>query len=82
MAELATIARRTPKRRSTLAREQNALPVWSQMLRARRVGRRRPARWRAALDNPKLGGAEKESLLLSIARRARSTPTDATSCAC
>jgi F-type H+-transporting ATPase subunit delta len=65
MAELATIARPYAEAAFQLARDQNALPVWSQMLKLAssvigdpRIG--------DALDNPKLDAAAKESLLLSI----------------
>ena len=65
MAELATIARPYAEAAFALAREHNALPVWSQMLRlaSRVVADPRVA---AALDNPLLDAAAKESLLLSI----------------
>jgi F-type H+-transporting ATPase subunit delta len=65
MAELATIARPYAEAAFELARDQNALPVWSQMLRfaATIVG---DARIAQALDNPRLDAPAKESLLLSI----------------
>jgi len=65
MAELTTIARPYAEAAFSLARDQNALPVWSQMLKlaSRVVG---DARVADALDNPKLDAPEKESLLLSI----------------
>ena len=65
MAELTTIARPYAEAAFSLAREQNALPVWSQMLKLASsvVGDPRIAQ---ALDNPKLDAPAKESLLLSI----------------
>ena len=66
MAESITVARPYAEAAFSLAREQDALPAWSQMLalvsavvRDRRVA--------DALDNPRLDAAAKESLLLSIA---------------
>jgi F-type H+-transporting ATPase subunit delta len=66
MAELTTVARPYAEAAFEIAREQNALPVWSEMLRfaATVVG---DARVAAALDNPRLSAGDKESLLLSIA---------------
>jgi F-type H+-transporting ATPase subunit delta len=65
MAELATSARPYAEAAFELARDENALPVWSEMLRfaATIVGDKRVA---DALDNPRLDAAAKESLLLSI----------------
>lgn len=65
MAELATIARPYAEAAFELARDEQALPAWSQMLRfaATIIGDERVA---AALDNPRLDAAAKESLLLSI----------------
>jgi len=65
MAELATIARPYAEAAFSTARDQNALPVWSQMLKLASsvVG---DARVGEALDNPKLDAPAKESLLLSI----------------
>ena len=65
MAELTTIARPYAEAAFSLARERNALPVWSQMLRlaSRVIADPQVA---AALDNPMLDAAAKESLLLSI----------------
>jgi len=65
MAELTTIARPYAEAAFSIARDQNALPVWSQMLKLASsvVG---DARVADALDNPKLDAAAKESLLLSI----------------
>jgi F-type H+-transporting ATPase subunit delta len=66
VAELTTIARPYAEAAFALAREQNALPVWSQMLRlASEIVA--DARMAEALDNPKLDAPAKESLLLSIA---------------
>ena len=66
MAELATIARPYAEAAFAIAREANALPVWSQMLRFASTVVADP-RVSAALDNPKLSAGDKESLLLSIA---------------
>ena len=65
MAEITTIARPYAEAAFSLARDQNALPVWSQMLKlaATVVA---DARIADALDNPKLDAPAKESLLLSI----------------
>jgi F-type H+-transporting ATPase subunit delta len=65
MAEPATIARPYAEAAFALARDQNALPVWSEVLRlaAAIVGDERVAQ---ALDNPRLDAPAKESLLLSI----------------
>ncbi|MEO9162346.1 MAG: F0F1 ATP synthase subunit delta [Casimicrobiaceae bacterium] len=65
MAELATIARPYAEAAFELARDEQALPAWSDMLRfaATIVGDERVA---GALDNPRLDAAAKESLLLSI----------------
>jgi F-type H+-transporting ATPase subunit delta len=65
MAEPITVARPYAEAAYALARDGNALPVWSEMLRmATAVAS--DARVRAALDNPKLAAAEKEALFLSI----------------
>ena len=65
MAELATIARPYAEAAFELARDEQALPAWSEMLHfaATIVGDVRVAE---ALDNPRLDNAAKESLLLSI----------------
>jgi len=65
MAELTTIARPYAEAAFALAREQNALPVWSEMLKLASavVG---DARVAEALDNPRLDAGAKESLILSI----------------
>jgi F-type H+-transporting ATPase subunit delta len=65
MAEQITVARPYAEAVFALAREQNALPVWAEMLRtASNVAS--DERVRAALDNPRLSAAAKESLFLSI----------------
>jgi F-type H+-transporting ATPase subunit delta len=66
MAELATIARPYAEAAFSIARDANALPVWSQMLRFATTVVADP-RVSAALDNPKFTAGDKESLLLSIA---------------
>jgi len=65
MAELATIARPYAEAAFEIARDAQALPAWSDMLRfaATIVGDARVAN---ALDNPRLDAGAKESLLLSI----------------
>jgi len=65
MAELITIARPYAQAAFALARDANALPVWSEALRlaAAVVA---DAKVAATLDNPGLTAAGKESLLLSI----------------
>jgi F-type H+-transporting ATPase subunit delta len=65
MAELTTIARPYAEAAFRIAREENALPVWSQMLRFLSDVTADPQA-AAALDNPKLTAAEKTALLLSI----------------
>jgi F-type H+-transporting ATPase subunit delta len=65
MAEPITVARPYAEAAFALAREQNALPVWSEMLRAAATVADDPT-MRAALDNPKLTAADKESLFLSV----------------
>ena len=66
MAELATIARPYAEAAFELARDEQALPGWSDMLRfASTIVT--DARVAQALDNPRLDAAAKESLLLSIA---------------
>jgi F-type H+-transporting ATPase subunit delta len=66
MAELVTIARPYAEAAFEIARDQNALPAWSEMLRlgATIIADERVA---AALDNPRLSAGDKESLVLSIA---------------
>ena len=65
MAELTTIARPYAEAAFRIARDANALPVWSQMLRfvSDVVADPQVA---AALDNPKLTASDKAALLLSI----------------
>ena len=65
MAEPATIARPYAEAAFGVARDAQALPAWSDMLRlaASIVADPRVA---TALDNPRLDAAAKESLLLSI----------------
>jgi len=65
MAEPTTVARPYAEAAYALARDANALPAWSEMLRVA-TAVASDARMRAALDNPKLAAAEKESLFLSI----------------
>jgi len=66
MAELTTVARPYAEAAFELAREQNALPVWSEMLRfAMTIVA--DERVTAALENPRLSAGDKEALLLSIA---------------
>jgi F-type H+-transporting ATPase subunit delta len=65
MAEPTTIARPYAEAAFDLARADNALPVWSSMLRYASAVVADPAMARA-LDNPKLTAGDKESLLLSV----------------
>jgi F-type H+-transporting ATPase subunit delta len=65
MAELTTIARPYAEAAFRIAREQNALPAWSAMLRMVGAVVADP-KVAAALDNPQLTAAAKESLLLSV----------------
>ncbi|MFO1414753.1 MAG: F0F1 ATP synthase subunit delta [Burkholderiales bacterium] len=65
MAELTTIARPYAEAAFSLAREQNALPVWSEMLKLASTVVT-DARVAEALDNPRLDTGAKESLILSI----------------
>jgi len=65
MAELTTIARPYAEAAFTLAREANALPVWSSMLRVASSVVADP-RMAQALDNPRFTAGDKESLLLSV----------------
>lgn len=66
MAESITIARPYAEAAFGLAREQNALDAWSRMLRLATTIVQDP-RVADALDNPRLGAPEKESLLLCVA---------------
>ncbi len=65
MAELTTIARPYAEAVFAVAREANALPPWSAMLRYASAVVADPA-MAQALDNPKFTAGDKESLLLSI----------------
>jgi F-type H+-transporting ATPase subunit delta len=65
MAEPTTVARPYAEAAYALARDANTLAAWSEMLRLV-TAVASDARMRAALDNPKLAAAEKESLFLSI----------------
>ncbi len=65
MAEQITVARPYAEAVFALAREQNALPVWAEMLRVA-AGVAGDARMLEALDNPKLSVTAKESLFLSV----------------
>jgi F-type H+-transporting ATPase subunit delta len=65
MAELITIARPYAEAAFEIARDAQALPAWSGMLRFAATVVRDP-RVAEALDNPRLDAAAKESLLLSI----------------
>jgi F-type H+-transporting ATPase subunit delta len=65
MAELTTIARPYAEAAFGIARDGNALPVWSEMLRFLCDVAADPQA-AAALDNPKLTAADKSTLLLSI----------------
>jgi F-type H+-transporting ATPase subunit delta len=66
MAELATVARPYAEAAFKLASEQQALPVWGEMLEFAAALMADPA-MQQAMDNPKLGAPEKESLFLSVA---------------
>lgn len=65
MAELTTIARPYAEAAFRIARDANALPVWSQMLRFMSEVASDP-QVASALDSPKLTSADKAALLLSI----------------
>jgi F-type H+-transporting ATPase subunit delta len=65
MAEPITVARPYAEAAFALAREQNALPTWSEMLRIATAVAADP-QMQAALDNPKLSTENKEALFLSI----------------
>ena len=65
MAELTTIARPYAEAAFRLARDANALPAWSQMLRSRaRSSPTRASRRRSTI--PKLTAGDKEALVLSV----------------
>jgi F-type H+-transporting ATPase subunit delta len=65
MAELTTIARPYAEAAFRLARDENALPAWSGMLRFMTTVVTDP-RVASALDSPKLTSSEKEALVLSV----------------
>ena len=65
MAELTTIARPYAEAAFRLARDENALPAWSEMLHLASVVVADP-RIAAALDNPKLTADDKAALVLSV----------------
>ena len=65
MAELTTIARPYAEAAFRIARDANALPLWSEMLGFLADIAADP-RVAAALDNPKLTAADKSALVLSI----------------
>jgi F-type H+-transporting ATPase subunit delta len=65
MSENVTIARPYAEAAFSLAREQNALPRWAGML-GLLSNVSSDSTVRAALDNPRLDNAAKESLLLSL----------------
>jgi len=65
MSEQITIARPYAEAAFSLAREQNALPKWAEMLGLLGNVASDPS-VHAALDNPKLDNAAKEALLLSL----------------
>ncbi len=64
MAEQITVARPYAEAAFALAREQNALPAWSEMLKLTASVADDP-HMRAALDNPKLSAGDREALFLS-----------------
>ncbi|MEO7762132.1 MAG: F0F1 ATP synthase subunit delta [Casimicrobiaceae bacterium] len=66
MAELATVARPYAEAAFKLATQENALPVWGEMLKFASAVMGDPA-MQDALDNPRLGAGEKETLFLSVA---------------
>ena len=65
MAEPATIARPYAEAAFKIASEQQALPVWGEMLKFAANVMRDP-QMQQAIDNPKLGAEQKESLFLSV----------------
>lgn len=65
MAELETVARPYAEAAYKLATEQNALPVWSEMIQYAAAVMADPA-MQSAIDNPKLGAEQKEALFLSV----------------
>ncbi|MEO8135233.1 MAG: F0F1 ATP synthase subunit delta [Betaproteobacteria bacterium] len=65
MAELETVARPYAEAAYKLATEQNALPVWGEMIHFAAAVMADPA-MQSAIDNPKLGAGQKEALFLSV----------------
>src|SRR5512140_26223 len=65
MAELTTIARPYAEAAFRLARENNALPAWAEMLRFVDAVVADP-QMAAALDNPLLTAADKQARLLAV----------------
>ena len=65
MAELETVARPYAEAAYKLATEQNALPVWGEMIHYAAAVMADPD-MQSAIDNPKFGTAEKETLFLSV----------------
>jgi len=65
MAELATVARPYAEAAFKLATEERALPVWGEMLKLSAAVMADPS-MQTAMDNPRLGAPEKESLFLSV----------------
>ena len=65
MAELATVARPYAEAAFKIASEQQALPVWGEMLKLSAAVISDPA-LQSAFDIPRLGDPEKESLFLSV----------------
>lgn len=66
MAELETVARPYAEAAFEIARDANALPQWSAALKTAAAVVADP-RMQAALDNPRLANAEKETLFLAVA---------------
>ena len=66
MAEITTIARPYAEAAFEIARDANALAAWSDML-AFAAGVVRDPKVAAALDNPRLGAPQKQTLLLDVA---------------
>lgn len=65
MAEEITVARPYAEAAFALARDENALPSWGEMLRVA-ADVLRDSRMHVALENPKLSTEAKESLFLSV----------------
>jgi len=66
MAEATTVARPYAEAAFAIARDQGSLDAWARML-SLAAGIVRDPQVAAALDNPRLGAPEKETLLVSIA---------------